>query len=64
MRLELLHNEFMMLTPFRTNRTAARLDVTSECCYCTFYSTCFTGVASGPLEGLTAESLAGRMINR
>jgi len=36
MRMELLHNEFMMLTPFRTSRTSARLDVTSKSCYCSF----------------------------
>ena len=32
-RLELLHKEFMMLTPFRTSRTAKILDVT-----CKYYS--------------------------
>jgi len=28
MRLELLHKEFMMLTPFRTDRNAKMLDIT------------------------------------
>jgi len=31
MRLELLHEEFMMLTPFRACKTTSRLDGNSKC---------------------------------
>jgi len=42
-RLELLHKEFMMLTPFRTSRTAKMLDVT--CKYCSYGSIAITTFA-------------------